>query len=668
MFKKIYILFFYLFLCSGWLFPHVGWAQKPSVSSLIVWANNGEDKVVRSDLRARDGKDVRNSVWDGKKVHIFGAKNEVVAFNLILEAGATDVQNLSIKFNRLEGPKGAVIASKEVSKKDVFDYRERNIELFYVRYLQIKGLSRLAYEPSYDERHVPERLRLPYKLPKGRSKGKFIDRPDANKFYPDIAVPMEAVKQFNIQKGNNQSVWVDIYIPKNAAAGKYQGTVKGYIANTKIIEIPVELTVMPFQLPDVPTAKTMVYFSQPDIDGRYYGRKWPDMSKATILQQKKRNYVWNAHQLVAHRHKLSLIDEGLDIQTDRLKGWLPLKNAQWMSVLTGKLFTAEYGYDGPGVGVSGGIYSIGTYGAWRSKWDSKKKESLWENSDKWVNWFETVLPNVDYFLYLLDEPKADKYAEVEKWAEWIKSNPNKGKRLKTLVTTSIVNIEKYMPAVDIGFTMWGDKQVWEPVVKDYLKKGKEYWAYNGQRPMTGSFATEDDGVALRVIGWTQFKHKIGRWFFWHSTQYQNSSHVSLENNVFQTAWTFGRKNEKYHMKYGETGNGYNNGDGVLFYPGTDKQFPEDSYGLWGPIASLRMKHWRRGIQDHDYLTMASKINPQEVNKIVNTMIPKVLWEVGVTSHKDPTYVHTNISWTTNPDKWEEMRRRLAGIIINGKTK
>ncbi len=655
-------------MCSGWLFPQAGWAQKSSVPFLIVWANNGEDKVVRSDLRAKEGKDVRNSVWDGKTVHIFGAKNEVVAFNLILEAGSSDVQNLSIKFNRLEGPKGAVIASKEVSKKDVFDYRGRNIELFYVRYLQIKGLSRLFYDPSYDERHVPERLRLPYKLPKGRSKGRFIDRPDANKFYPDIAVPMEAVKQFNIKKGNNQSVWVDVYIPKNAAAGKYKGTVKGYIANTKIIEIPVELTVMSFQLPDVPTAKTMVYFSQPDIDGRYYGRKWPDMSKATILQQKKRNYVWNAHQLVAHRHKLSLIDEGLDIQTDRLKGWLPLKNAQWMSVLTGKLFTAEYGYDGPGVGISSGIYSIGTYGAWRGKWDSKKKESLWENSDNWVNWFDMVLPGVDYFLYLLDEPKADKYAEVEKWAEWIKSNPNKGKRLKTLVTTSIVNIEKYMPAVDIGFTMWGDKQVWEPVVKDYLKKGKEYWAYNGQRPMTGSFATEDDGVALRVIGWTQFKHKIGRWFFWHSTQYQNTSHVNLENNVFQTAWTFGRKNEKYHIKYGETGSGYNNGDGVLFYPGTDKQFPEDSYGLWGPIASLRMKHWRRGIQDHDYLTMASKINPQEVNKIVNTMIPKVLWEVGVTSHKDPTYVHTDISWTTNPDKWEAMRRRLAEIIIKGKIK
>jgi Domain of unknown function (DUF4091) len=65
----------------------------------------------------------------------------------------------------------------------------------------------------------------------------------------------------------------------------------------------------------------------------------------------------------------------------------------------------------------------------------------------------------------------------------------------------------------------------------------------------------------------------------------------------------------------------------LFYPGTDKLFPSESYGLNGPIASLRMKYWRRGITDIDYVVMAASKDAAATQAIVNKMVPKVLWEV-----------------------------------------
>jgi len=105
-----------------------------------------------------------------------------------------------------------------------------------------------------------------------------------------------------------------------------------------------------------------------------------------------------------------------------------------------------------------------------------------------------------------------------------------------------------------------------------------------------------------------------------------------------------------------------NGDGVLFYPGTDTLFPQDAYGLAGPIASLRLKLWRRGIQDADYLAMAAAVDPQGVQQIVNRMVPKALWEYGLTDPNDPSYVITDISWSTNPDDWEAARAELADII------
>jgi len=44
------------------------------------------------------------------------------------------------------------------------------------------------------------------------------------------------------------------------------------------------------------------------------------------------------------------------------------------------------------------------------------------------------------------------------------------------------------------------------------------------------------------------------------------------------------------------------------------------------------------------------------------MVPLVLWEYGVDDPDDPTWVRTDISWSTNPDDWEAARAELADII------
>src|SRR5512145_1900727 len=69
----------------------------------------------------------------------------------------------NVSLNVLSGPDGARITTRAASPDDnLFNYIGRNIELFYVRYLEIKGLSRLGYENYYDERHVPEHCRRPH--------------------------------------------------------------------------------------------------------------------------------------------------------------------------------------------------------------------------------------------------------------------------------------------------------------------------------------------------------------------------------------------------------------------------------------------------------------------------------------------------------------------------
>ena len=64
--------------------------------------------------------------------------------------------------------------------------------------------------------------------------------------------------------------------------------------------------------------------------------------------------------------------------------------------------------------------------------------------------------------------------------------------------------------------------------------------------------------------------------------------------------------------------------------------------------------------DTNYFT--AKKDPKRVKNIVEKIIPKVLWEYGVSDPSDPTWVTTDISWSTNPDVWEAARMQLADII------
>lgn len=618
-----------------------------------IWANTGEDKVTQEELRATQHKAVKNSVWDGSQVSLFGGRNEVVAFNVILEAGSHEARNVTVSFKRLDAPGGASITSSATTGDGVFDWTQRPIELFYVRYLQIKGLSKVSYE-TYDERHVPQRMRRPMRG-NGGGAGAWSDRPDHDKFYPDIAVPLELVSNFTIAAGSNQSIWVDVYIPKTTPPGNYQGNVVVQENGNPVARIPVQLKVYAFTLPDVPSAKTMLYYSAANINSRYLGSSYikPDSAaanKAVLLRDR--------HYLLAHRHRFSLIGDSPEDCGAPADANQPCSES--VNRLNGSLFTASHGYAGPGVNVGNNVYSIGTYGSWG--WRKGTQAEMNRHTDAWAGWFDRHAPTTEYFLYLIDE--SSDTAQIETWSRWILANPGPGRHMKSLATLALPTAASQSPSLDIPTSTLevGLSSRWQPLAETYTTDPrKRLYLYNGGRPASGSTAIEDDGIALRERAWGQYKKHINRWFFWETTYYNNYQGRMGETNVFQTAHTFGGKSSVDHG-VGETGWNYSNGDGVLFYPGTDRVYPADSYGVEGPFASLRLKYWRRGLQDVDYLTLASTVDPAAVRTLVDQMVPKVLWDYGVDNPRDPTYTHTDVSWSNDPQVWENARARLAKII------
>ena len=129
-----------------------------------VWANEGGDKVTRDELRATGHTSaVANGAWDGHCIKVFGAKNEIVSFNVVLEAATSQASKVTVSLGNLTGPGGSVIRSAPRTTDKLYDWTTTEVELFYVRYLQIKGLSQQAYGTlaSWQEATFPKRAQCP---------------------------------------------------------------------------------------------------------------------------------------------------------------------------------------------------------------------------------------------------------------------------------------------------------------------------------------------------------------------------------------------------------------------------------------------------------------------------------------------------------------------------
>jgi len=136
--RKVFFAFISLFMIFALYIPihsiKLNNVQGAESSTIVVWVNDGGNKITQDELRAFiDSTSVINSVWDGTEVSLFGARNEVLSFNLVIEAPSSDIVDVDIRLTSLEGPDGSAITTRPASGNDLFNYVGRNIELFYVR-------------------------------------------------------------------------------------------------------------------------------------------------------------------------------------------------------------------------------------------------------------------------------------------------------------------------------------------------------------------------------------------------------------------------------------------------------------------------------------------------------------------------------------------------------
>jgi hypothetical protein len=213
-----------------------------------VWAVNDGEKIERDDLASPFQE--RNSVWDGRRVHLFGARNEIVAFQVIVESDARGIAALRLALPELRQKDGPARIRYAPPAADPTDTVGRPIQILPVHYLNVTQTTRAewAWEPNSPAAPADTLGWKPVQL------------------VPENARPGRGGFPLAMAPANSQAIWVDVYVGREVPAGAYEGTIT-VTADARTIRLPVELQVYDFALPDRNSVTAMVYYepSQPEL-------------------------------------------------------------------------------------------------------------------------------------------------------------------------------------------------------------------------------------------------------------------------------------------------------------------------------------------------------------------------------------------------------------------
>lgn len=543
-------------------------ALTASASVRHLWAVNDGEKIERDDLDNPNKKS--NFTWDGQKITIFGARNEIIAFQIIVEADEDGINQLTVALPELRRQNGITKIKYLPPSLDPTNYVRRPIGVFTVNYMNVERASHAEWVYMPGSSTAPD---------------------DPTGWKPVQLVPENARAgrggfPLRVAAGHNQAIWIEIYTSRNLPAGIYRGKVK-VNADGRMQTIPIELELFDFTLPDQNSMQAMVYYEslQPKL---YQGR---DLDAE--------------YHRFAHRQRIELV-HGYDInKVKTVKG-----------LFSGKDFTRAKGYEGPGENVGNRIIPRTFYGPGKEFDD---RASAWRQADSWMTFLRQNFPKAITFLYLPDEPGRSEYKYIRQLADNIHSNPGPGKTLPTFVT------KHYVKELDGAIDIWDTGPLGYEIKRanEERARGRRYWIYNGGRPAAGAIVIDAPATDARASIWACFKHRVDNYFYWHGVHWQHNRQKVGERrqNIWSNPITFDNRGQPNKPVDDQ---GYINGDGVLIYPGEEKLHPEEDRGIAGPISTIQLANLRRGLQDHQYLTLARQFGLDSlIEEVLQSVVPRV---------------------------------------------
>lgn len=468
--------------------------------------------------------------------------------------------------------------------------------------------------------------------------------------YPDALVPQhhgclgETVAMFDAvllpsELEQNQAVWIDSYIPAETEAGTYVLPVSIKLTNENI-SIQVELTVFDALLP----ATTSI-----DAIGEVY-RSYRLEGAGESRDSASWQHMAHCYQQLAHQHRMVFIERTPNLPDKA--GWQTYTDT-YQPIFDGSLFSDEYGYRGTGENTPVTIWRV----PWPQEFNVRLEAPLTHEdfsrytsmSEQWHalasdnQWHETT-----FFAYVFDEVDGpDKnntdpaeyhtYIKmVHEQMDLLQQAIDKGTNDTSLdlLWTSHSNPATWTSDAELDLS---DKvRLWSPNASaadpDFLatrvQAGDTTWFYHSGHPAVGAHSINATGIDMRTWGVIGARYGLQGQFMW-------AVNLGSDERPFAEP-SYKPDDDRF-------------GNGVVVYPGNQL----DKIGFKntpGPIPSMRLKSWRRGLQDAEIYFLAKEKNQDAADELIRSAMPVALAEAT-----------GKASWSQQSGDWIDFKKALLAI-------
>jgi hypothetical protein len=325
------------------------------------------------------------------EIFIEAAKNEHEGFQIVFKAENEPYKSISVSISDLKGQSDSVIASQNAE--------------FYLEYYVF-----LDFASPCDNLWAPDCGGYDiYKRGKG--------------YYPDALVPFydpygetkkSVAEPFNVDAKDLQTVFVDLFIPKDLPAGVYDGEITVKSAGTIVQKIPVSVQVWDFEIPDKRSVATAYGFSGNQIKYYHGGKNGSDAAKLEMISK---NYEFEIHR---HRIDFTTYNPGVSFAFDKDNKLIPVDYSGYDAYMEPRI-EGTYFPDGGGINrFNAGMFQPGhgTMGMTEDQFSMAAKDFA-EHLEK-KGWLSHT------YLYSLDEP-------------WLPDNIKNGSYQKIKDTVNLLN-------------------------------------------------------------------------------------------------------------------------------------------------------------------------------------------------------------------------------------
>ncbi len=558
-------------------------------ASMTVWAVSDCAKVLRGEAPWD-----ASAVWSREtgKVVLHAARNEYVAFQVMVTAGGSDLYRVDVGCSALSRQGGTIPAD--------------NVRIFREHYLNVTEPSTSMY-------------------------GELSTTGPG--WYPDPLVPSDAPEggmPCDVSSGDNQGIWVDIYVPPGTPAGTYSGTVTISSTSAPSRSLPLELLVWGFDLPQETHMDSFFIYQPGQLSEAHGVSKYGDEYLAIEADYAR------AARLHRCNISTSVYPEYSGSGKDTVLIWDSWHDALAERYLDGTIFPDGNGACLYALPISQDYPDPADHGGLGSpEFEDTFLAMLQQFRDHFQQrgWFERS------FLYIVDEPNdSDAYDLVRYYGGLVNRS---GTGFPLMVTESPVPQEPSWGSLVGAVDIWcagGD--AWPDLMHERQAAGERAWTYNGGEPYSGSQVIDTSGLGPRSWSWISRRYGVECWLLWDVCYFKDIYNGCWDNDVWTDPITYDQR------RSGTTWPDWGNGDGTLFYPGTPR-------GINGPVESMRLKSWRRGAQDFEYMWLLTQRGCGDlVDELVTAMVPSAFGD----AEGDPT------SWSKDVSTWEEARIAMGNEL------